>query len=87
MQGRQLFLPHFEISYIWQGLKFIESREKSLEEINAALCEVEKKMEEGAGKKKGKGGEKEERVYLIDDYAMGHLFKVFFFFLDVLITS
>lgn len=76
MQGNSLFLPHLEISYIWQGLKFIENREKSLEEIDAALCGVEKKLE-GSGKKKGKSSEKDERVFLIDDFTMGHLFKVF----------
>jgi hypothetical protein len=76
IQGNTLFLPHLEISYIWQGLKFTENREKSLEEIDAALRDVEKKME-GSGKKKGKSGEKEERVFLIDDFTMAHLFKVF----------
>ena len=78
MQGQRLFLPHLEISYIWQGLKFIENREKALAEIGSALSDIEKKVDgRGGEKKKGKESGK-ERVYVVDDWAMGHLFKVYF---------
>lgn len=79
MQGNYLFLPQYELAYVWQGLKFLSDFDKLYTIVVEATDQVKKDQEAagGEGSSGGKKGKKDGKItrYYVDDLCMGYLFQ------------